>query len=182
MKKILIGIGIVLAVLLLGYTIMFSSNNRAISYEEQVKTAYSGIQVQEKRRADLIVNLVDTVKNYDKFEQETIARIAEARSQATAGNVDNAQLIIQAVVEAYPELKSIENYQYLMTELSTTENLIATQRDGYNNRVKEYNRYVRKFPTKIFLTITGYDIQTFEYLDYTSQRGLEDSPKNLFDE
>lgn len=182
MKKVFIGIGIVLAVLLLGYTVMFSSNNRAIGYEEQVKTAYSDIQVQEKRRADLIVNLVDTVKNYDKFEQETITRVAEARAQAIAGNVDDAQLIIQAVVEAYPELKSIENYKYLMTELSTTENLIATQRAGYNNRVKEYNRYVRKFPTKIFLTLTGYDIQTFEYLDYSNQRGLEDSPKNLFDE
>ena len=66
-----------------------------------------------------------------------------------------------------------------MTELSTTENLIATQRDSYNNRVKEYSRYVRSFPTKIFLNLTGYEIQNYEYLEY---EGLEDSPKNLFDE
>ncbi len=179
MKRALIGVGIVIAVILFGITLIFSSNNRAIGYEEQVKTAKSSIQVQEKRRADLIVNLVDTVKNYDKFEQETLSKVVEARTKATEGNVDEAQLIIQAVVEQYPELKSQENYKYLMTELSTTENLIATQRDGYNNRVKEYTRYVKKFPTRMFLSISGYDIQDFDYLEY---EGLEDSPKNLFDE
>lgn len=66
-----------------------------------------------------------------------------------------------------------------MTELSTTENLIAIQRESYNTRVKEYNRYVKKFPTHIFLNISGYEIQNYNYLEYI---GLEDSPKNLFDE
>ena len=178
MKKILITIGIILGVILFGSTIIFGANNNAIGYEEQVKTSRSSIQVQEKRRADLIVNLVDTVKNYDKFEQETLNKVIEARTKATDGNVDEAQLIIQSVVEQYPELKSIENYKYLMTELSTTENLIATQRDSYNNRIKEYNRYVKKFPTRLFLSISGYEIQNYEYLKY---EGLEDSPKNLWD-
>lgn len=179
MKKILIILGTVIGFILFGVTIIFSSNNRALGLEEQVKTSQSSIQIQEKRRTDLIVNLVDTVKSYNKFEQDTLDKIIEARSKATEGNVDEAQTIIQAVAEQYPELKSIENYKYLMTELSTTENLIATQRESFNNRIKEYNRYVKKFPTRIFLNITGYQIQNYNYLEYT---GLEDSPKNLFDE
>ena len=165
MKKVLIITGIILAMFILSGTVIFSSQNRAIRYDEQVKTSKSSVQIQEKRRADLIVNLVDAVKSYNKFEQDTMAQIIEARTKAVA--------------EQYPELKSIENYKYLMTELSTTENLIATQRDSYNNRVKEYSRYVRSFPTKIFLNLTGYEIQNYEYLEY---EGLEDSPKNLFDE
>lgn len=178
MKKTLITIGIIIGVIILGSTFIFSSNNRAIGYEEQVKTSKSSIQVQEKRRANLIVNLVDTIKSYNQFEQETLSKVVEARTKATNGNVDEAQLIIQAVVEQYPELKSNENYKYLMTELSTTENLIATQRDSYNNRVREYNRYIKKFPTSLFLNISGYEKQTYEYLEY---KGLEDSPKNLWD-
>lgn len=179
MKKVLIIIGIIIGALILGVTVMFSSRNRAIGYEEQVKTSKSSIQVQEKRRADLIVNLVDTVKSYNKFEQETMTQIIEARSQATKGNIEEAKAVIQAVAEQYPELKSIDNYKYLMTELSTTENLIATQRESFNNRVKEYSRYVRSFPTSLFLNLTGYIIQDYEYLEY---EGLEDSPKDLFDE
>lgn len=179
MKKVLIIIGIVLSVILLGVIMIFSSNNRAIGYEEQVKTSKSDIQIQEKRRADLIVNLVDTIKNYDKFEKDTLNQVMEARNKATNGNVEEAKIMINAVAEQYPELKSIENYKYLMTELSTTENLIAIQRESYNTRVKEYNRYVKKFPTHIFLNISGYEIQNYNYLEYT---GLEDSPKNLFDE
>ncbi len=179
MKKVLIITGIILAMFILSGTVIFSSQNRAIRYDEQVKTSKSSVQIQEKRRADLIVNLVDAVKSYNKFEQDTMAQIIEARTKATNGNIDEAKAVIQAVAEQYPELKSIENYKYLMTELSTTENLIATQRDSYNNRVKEYSRYVRSFPTKIFLNLTGYEIQNYEYLEY---EGLEDSPKNLFDE
>lgn len=178
-KQAVIGLGVLIAFIFIVITIIFSSSNRAIGFEEQVKSSQSSVQVQEKRRADLIVNLVDTVQSYNKFEQETLAKIIDARSKANAGNVDEAQLIIQAVVEAYPELKSNENYKYLMTELSTTENLIATYRDAYNNRTKEYNRYVKKFPTKIFLDMSGYDVQDFKYLEY---KGLEDSPKNLFNE
>lgn len=179
MKKVLIIIGIIIGALFLGVTVTFSSRNRAIGYEEQVKTSKSSIQVQEKRRADLIVNLIDAVKSYNKFEQDTMTQIIEARTKAATGNIDEAKTAIKAVAEQYPELKSIENYKHLMTELSTTENLIATQRDSYNNRVKEYSRYVCSFPTKIFLNLTGYEIQDYEYLEY---EGLEDSPKNLFDE
>lgn len=82
-----------------------------------------------------------------------------------------------AVTEAYPELKSNENYKELMNELSITENLIAEYRENYNKQIKEYNRYVRKFPTRFFLNILGYETQQYQYLDYGAP---VDAPQNLF--
>lgn len=79
----------------------------------------------------------------------------------------------------YPELKSNTNYNQFMTELSTTENLIAQYRENYNKSVTAYNRYVKKFPTRIFLDITGYENAGFERLNYDVS---EDAPQNLFDE
>ena len=84
---------------------------------------------------------------------------------------------ITAVSEAYPELKSNENYKELMNELSITENLIAEYRSNFNKQVKEYNRYVRQFPARLFLNILGYETQTYDYLDYNAP---VDAPQNLF--
>ena len=84
---------------------------------------------------------------------------------------------IAAVAEAYPELKSNENYKELMNELSITENLIAEYRENYNKQIKEYNRYARKFPTRLFLNILGYEMQQYQYLDYDAP---VDAPQNLF--
>jgi LemA protein len=174
--------GIIMAILvsmiILFISIGAGASNRAIGLEEQANTSKSAITIQEKRRADLIVNLVDTVKSYNNYEQETMTKIIEARQKATSGNIDEAKLIINAVAEQYPQLKSQENYKYLMTELSTTENLIAEHRMSYNNRVKEYNRYIRRFPTNIILNMFGYEKQNFTYLEFN---GLQDSPKNLFE-
>ena len=79
--------------------------------------------------------------------------------------------------EAYPELKSNENYKELMNELSITENLIAEYRSNFNKQVKEYNRYVRQFPARLFLNILGYETQTYDYLNYNAP---VDAPQNLF--
>ena len=84
---------------------------------------------------------------------------------------------ISAVSEAYPELKSNENYKQLMNELSTTENLISQYRSNYNKQIKDYNRYVRKFPTRQFLSLTGYEIQEYKYLDYDAPAT---APQDLF--
>ena len=78
-----------------------------------------------------------------------------------------------------PELKSNENYKTLMNELSMTENLIAEYRSNYNKQIKEYKRYVRKFPTRMFLDILGYEIQEYQYLDYNA---AVDAPQHLFGE
>ena len=87
--------------------------------------------------------------------------------------------MINAAAEAYPELKSSENYKQLMNELSTTENLIAQFRSNYNKQIKEYNRYVRKFPIRQFLSLTGYEVQEYLYLDYNTS---QDAPQGLFGE
>ena len=154
-----------------------SSQNKAIAMEEQVSTAQSDINVQEKRRVDLVYNLVDCVKQYDKHEADTLTAIVEGRG--STGDIENVTTAISAVSEAYPELKSNENYKQLMSELSLTENLIAEYRSNYNKQIKEYNRYVRKFPTRLFLDILGYDVQEYTYLDYNAP---EDAPQNLFEE
>lgn len=182
-KFVTIGLSVlaVIAVIVIGIFIVQGSQNKAISYEEQISTAQSDINVQEKRRGDLIPNLVDCVKEYDKHEYETLMAVIEAR-QSGNGNMSDAdvneiQSMISVVAEAYPELKSNSNYQQLMTELSTTENLIATYRSNYNKCVKDYNQYVRKFPARLFLSMSGYEVLNFEYLEYETSH---DAPTNLF--
>ena len=153
-----------------------SSQNKAIALEEQVNTAQSDIKVQEKRRVDLVYNLADCVKQYDKHEADTLTAIAEGRG--ATGDIENVATAITAVSEAYPELKSNENYKQLMNELAMTENLIAEYRSNYNKQIKEYNRYVRKFPTRMFLDMLGYEVMDYQYLDYNAP---VDAPQNLFD-
>lgn len=172
MKKmvLIVTAGIVSIILLCIFGVQ-SSQNKAFALEEQVNTAQSDIKVQEKRRVDLIHNLVDCVKQYDQHEAETLAAIVAGRSN------DNMSTVIAAVSEAYPELKSNENYKQLMTELSMTENLIAEYRSNYNKQIKEYNRYIRKFPTRIFLNWLGYEVQEYTYLEYDAP---SDAPQNLF--
>lgn len=167
----------VLAIGLLGVFIVQGAQNNAIVLEEQVNTANSDIKVQEKRRVDLVYNLVDSVMQYDKHEAETLKSIVDGRG--STGDIENVTTAITAVTEAYPELKANENYKQLMNELSITENLIAEYRSNYNKQIKEYNRYVRKFPTSTFLSMLGYEQQDFTYLDYNAP---SDAPQNLFGE
>ena len=171
---LIVAVGII-TIILLGVFCIQSSQNRAFTLEEQVNTADSDIKVQEKRRVDLVYNLADCVKQYDKHEAETLTAIVEGREKATS--IENVTTAIAAVTEAYPELKSDENYKELMNELSITENLIAEYRENYNKQIKEYNRYVRKFPTRFFLNILGYEMQQYQYLDYGAP---VDAPQNLF--
>lgn len=154
-----------------------SAQNKAISLEESVYTAQSDIKVQEKRRVDLVYNLADCVKQYDKHESNTLKELADNMSNGTS--VENVETSIAAIAYDYPELKSNENYKQFMTELSTTENLIAQYRENYNKSVTAYNRYIKKFPTRMFLDITGYEKIDFERLNYDVS---EDAPQNLFDE
>lgn len=177
MKKALIISGIVLGVIVLFIGMFAGTNNTAIGLEEQIKESKSSIEIQEKRREDLIYNLVDTVESYNKYEQDTMTKIVEARTKASNGQVQEAQTLIAAVAEQYPELKSNENYKTLMTELSVTENLIAEHRNNYNIQVKEYNKYVRKFPTSMILNMMGYEKIDTDYLEYNAS---EDAPQNLF--
>ncbi len=173
--------GIILAVAVslavLGIFWVQNAQNRAFSLEEQVKTAKSDVAVQEKRRADLVYNLADCVRQYDNHEADTLAAIVEGRG--SAGDIENASTAIAAVSEAYPELKSDGNYRELMNELAVIENLIAQYRENYNKQVKGYNRHVRAFPNRQFLNLLGYEEKSFAYLEYDAPA---DAPRNLFGE
>ena len=171
---ILVGVFAVVLMLIFGVQ---SYQNKAISLEEQVNTAQSDIKVQEKRRVDLVYNLVDCVKNYDKHESETLKAIVDGRSNTS--DVEQIATSIQAIAEAYPELKSNENYKQLMNELSITENLIAEYRENYNKQVKTYRKYIKAFPQRVFLNLLGYEKQEFNLLDYNAP---ETAPQNLFGE
>ena len=154
---------------------MQSSQNKAIALEQAVEIAESDIHVQEKRRYDLLPNLVDAVKQYDKHEAEVLQAIVDGRGGAAG--FENVSTAIEAVAEAYPELKSNENYKQYMTELATTENLIAQYRSNYNTQVGAYKRYVGGFPSRIFLDWTGYEPVEYKKLDYGAPT---DAPTNMF--
>lgn len=170
----------VIAVILLCVFGIQSSQNKAYNLEEQVLSAQADITVQEKRRAELIPNLVDCVKEYDKHEYNTLMNVIAARGTNSDAVADEIKTMISAVSEAYPELKSNDNYKQLMNELSITENLIAQYRENYNKQVEEYRRYVRKFPTRMYLNMLGYETQNYTRLDYGST--YSEAPSNLFGE
>lgn len=177
-KPLAIGAGILL--ILAMFIPMFSgAYNRAVTLEENVSSAKSNISKEEQRRVDLFNNLADAVKSAKNFEQTTLTQIAEARSQANKGQVEEAMITLASVVEAYPEIKSTALYQQTMTEFAVTENRLAGYREQYNNDVREYNRFTRGFFTRIGLFFTGYSVQDFEYLDYKVDNS---EARNLFNE
>ena len=122
--------------------------------------------------------MVDCVKAYDEHEYQTLMDVINARGTISDASVNEIQTMINAVAEAYPDLKSSDNYKELMNELATTENLIANYRSNYNSWVKKYNQHIRKFPNKQILGCLGYEDANYTYLDYNVS---SDAPTNLFD-
>ena len=176
-KATWIVVGIVFAIILLIGGLFISSNNKAIFLEEQINAAQADINVAEKRRYDLVFNLVDAVQSYQDYEGETMESIVSARNSMEHGDVEGAQIEITAVAEAYPELKANENYKQLMNELALTENQIAQYRNNYNEQVRSYNKMVRSFPNNIILNILGYEAIDTTYSDYDAP---VDAPQDLF--
>lgn len=177
-KLTLIIVGIVLAITLFIVFLLNNVPNKVISYEEQITTAQSEIKIQEKRRVDLIPNLVDCVKEYDKHEYETLMAVVEVRGANSDSSAQEIQTMINAVAEQYPDLKSDKNYKELMNELSTTENKIAQVRSNYNEWVTRYNSYTKKFPNRQILSFLGYEVTEYQKLEFDAP---SDSPTNLFD-
>lgn len=145
--------------------------NRIQGLDEQVNKAQGQIQAQLQRRADLIPNLVETVKGYAKQEQTIFTEVADARARlagsvqsgnleemAAANQAMNAPLgRLLALVENYPELKSDANFRSLQDELTGTENRIATARQDYNDAVSQFNSFIRSFPYNLTAKIFGHD-------------------------
>ena len=184
MKSTIKVIGIVLAAViaisLFAFFAIQNVQNKAIVLEEQIEESYSGLQNTYKRRIDLFYNLADCLMSYNAHEANTLKETIQARKNdiQMGDGYQEIKTIIQATAEAYPQLQASANYQTYMTELSTTENQILQYRNNYNSQIKNYNRYVRQFPTRWFLSILGYETIEYTYLQY-SDENLADAPQNL---
>lgn len=165
-KLLLIILGVIAAIGLSGFLVSKSVENKVVILEESISEANAGISKEEQRRVDLFGNLVDAIQNYNEYEAITMEKIVDARNTAKKGEVEAASEKLSVVVEQYPDLKSQKNYQSTMKEFSITENRLANYRDNYNDAVKKYNRFVRKFPNKQLLSFSGYDLRNFKYLDF----------------
>jgi len=151
---------------------LVSSYNGVISKLEEVNNKFAIIDTQLQRRADLIPNLVNTVKGYANQEQEVIKLVTDAREKlAGASSIEqkaeanegltNALNKLMLIVENYPNLKSSQNFIQLSDEIAGTENRIAVARKDYNDAVRNYNLKIKKFPTNILANIFGYEIQDY---------------------
>src|SRR6201981_3866172 len=167
MSKALIVLVVLILLAFFAFGQYVSVRNNLVSKNEAVKAAWSQVDIVLQRRADLIPNLVETVKGYAKQEQTVFGDIAKARSAllsagtpqekiAANGQLDGALGRLLLIVENYPQLKSNENFLGLQDELAGTENRIAVERKRYNDTLQDYNTYVQKFPNSIFAGWAGF--------------------------
>lgn len=183
---IIVGIVAILAMIVVG------GYNGLVGQRENVNKTFGNLQSQYQRRADLVPNLVNTVKGASNFEQETLTQVTEARAKATSISIDPSNATPQqlaqyqqsqgelsqalgrllAVTENYPELKSVATFQDLQVQLEGTENRIAVARQDYNDVVTTYNTTISSFPTNITAALFGFDrFETFK-----ADAGAEEAP------
>jgi len=193
----IVGIGVLIVVVLAIFSGV-GSYNSLVEQDEQVVQAWANVETQYQRRADLIPNLVSTVRGAADFEQETLEAVTNARARATSITIDAADLNnparmqefmaaqetlggalgrLLAVSENYPQLRATESFRDLQSQLEGTENRITVARRDYNGAVQTYNTRVRRFPTSIVAGITGFDRRT----PFEAQPGSEKAPVVDFD-
>lgn len=196
MKKKTI-IWIVVAVVILGsFAWVKNVYNKLVSADEIAQSMWSQVENVYQRRADLIPNLVATVKGYAAHESETLESVVAARAKATQVTVDPSNLTAESVAkfneaqgelstalgrllliqENYPDLKANENFRDLQAQLEGTENRIATERMKFNKAVKDYNTNIRRFPANIIASAFGFEKKGY----FEAQAGAETAPKVEF--
>ena len=169
MSKALIVIVVVALIVFIAFGQYVSVKNTLVTKNETVKAAWSQVDIVLQRRADLIPNLVETVKGFAQQEQTVFGDIAKARSAllsagtpaskiAANQQLDGAIGRLLVVVENYPQLRSNENFLRLQDELAGTENRIAVERKRYNDALQDYNTYIQKFPTSVFAGWAGFKV------------------------
>lgn len=192
--KTWLGIGVIAFIVIYAVGL----NNSLIEKEEEVNQTWAQVENQYQRRADLIPNLVSTVRGAANFEQETITQVIEARSRATsinleAGDLNNPQALQQfdqaqqqlsgalsrllVTVERYPELTATQNFRDLQTQLEGTENRISTERMRFNRAAQEYNTSIRRFPANLIAGIFGHEQKAY----FEAVAGAEQAPEVSFD-
>jgi len=190
MKKSVVFILIAIVVILVIWGV--SAYNSMVGRQENVNTAWSQVENQYQRRADLIPNLVNTVRGYAAHERSTLEAVVQARSQATQitidpqnltpealqqyqqvqGNLSSALGRLLAVAESYPDLKANQNFLELQAQLEGTENRIAVERRRFNEAAQDYNSYIRRFPRNLFAGMFGFDRRPY----FEAVPGAEQAP------
>jgi LemA protein len=188
MKGLIVVVVILVVIGLIGFGQYVGVRNTLVQKDQAVKAAWSQVDIVLQRRADLIPNLVETVKGYAQQEVTVFGDIAKARSAllsaqtpsdkiAANGQLDGALGRLLLIVENYPQLKSNENFLRLQDELAGTENRIAVERKRYNDTLQDYNTYVLQFPNNIFAGFAGYK-QNDAY--FKASEGSREAPKVNF--
>ncbi|HEY0309326.1 MAG TPA: LemA family protein [Acidobacteriaceae bacterium] len=178
-------VGVIVLVVLLIFGSYVGAKNQMVQLNADVDQSWSQVQIVQQRRADLIPNLVETVKGYTKEESTVLTNIANARagvisapdrpsSIAANGKLDLALVQFQRLQENYPQLQSNQQFMRLQDELAGTENRIAVERGRYNNALKAYNVYIQQFPNSIWANMAGFHVRD-EY--FKGQAGSENAPK-----
>ena len=179
---------VILGVIALAVIFGISQYNKLVRFNVSVDEGFSQIEVQLKRRSDLIPNLVETVKGYASHEKEAFEKVVEARAKSTSatgvhdvsaadGQLTQALRGLLAVAEAYPELKASANFLQLQDELATTENKVAFARQFYNDTVRSLNQSVKTFPGNIFGGIAKVNAREFYEVEDPQDRN---APKVQF--
>ena len=196
MKKSWIIIGVIVVIALLLYSSIKGTYNQMVTLDEGVGAQWAQVENVYQRRADLIPNLVSTVKGYASHEKETLEGVIEARAKATSTTIDasnlNAQSIQQfqaaqdglssalsklmVVVERYPDLKANQNFLELQAQLEGTENRIAVERRKFNEAAQKYNTFIKLFPKNMFANMFGFEKKPY----FEAQKGADTAPKVEF--
>ena len=197
-KTLLIVVAIIVFVVLMIYGYISSTYNSLVTLEENVKASWSQVQNVYQRRADLIPNLVETVKGYAKHERETLQAVVDARSRVGSVNIDKniindpkalkqyqsmqgelsgALSRLLVVAENYPQLKANENFLALQSQLEGTENRIAVERMRYNEAAQLFNTKRRMFPASIIANMSGFQEKAY----FEAEQGAQNAPKVKFD-